>query len=171
MPKLTIGRAYSGADADNSLSISFDLRRINSSSLLLIDRDSAGVQPSIALDELKAATAYTDACPYLSCWRCWMKDWNTVRADVDLAGGMRYEFPNERGNHDTMMMVEIHQHGASSIDRAAYRLKVRLHMGRREYPEAVDGALACLRPVGIDTGTRPGTGRAEPDRSAGLNGR
>src|ERR1700719_782068 len=54
------------------------------------------------------------------------------------------------------LIGELLQRAASKVDQAAaYHLKVQLHIVKGEYPQAVAGALTCLRLFGIDIPAHP----------------
>jgi predicted ATPase/signal transduction histidine kinase len=149
---------------------------------LIVDRDEKTQVATINLRagrKAKAAAAYASAREYVASGMVLLdeSDWSSryeltfslwlERAQCELLSG---NLENAQ-----QLMPELLKRAASKVHQAAvYDLKVRLHTVRGEYPQAVEGALACLRLFGIDLPAAPSSEEVEAEYETvwrNLNGR
>jgi predicted ATPase/GAF domain-containing protein len=108
----------------------------------------------------KAATAYASACTFLSIATALLGDegW-TSRYELTFAVWLeRTECEFLGGNVEIAerLIRVLLSRGASKLDKAAaYRVKIDLHVVKRQTAQAIETALECLRLFGIDMSARP----------------
>jgi PAS domain S-box-containing protein len=137
--------------------------QFNRGAALLIDRDEKARVATIDLRagrKAKASAAYASAREYFLTGMALLdeSDWSS-QYELTLSLWLeRAECELLTGHFDTaeQLIVELLMRAASNVDQAAaYLLKVQLHIVKGEYPQAVDGALTCLRLFGIDIPAHP----------------
>jgi PAS domain S-box-containing protein len=161
----------------------FDVaNQFNRGAALLIDRDEKAHVATIDLSagrKARASAAYTSALGYFSAGMALLdeEDWGShyeltfslrlERAECELLSG---DFENAE-----QLIVELLRRAASNINYAdASCSKIQLHLLKGELPQAVDSALTCLRPFGIDLGAHPNFEQVQSELEAvwqTLNGR
>ena len=162
---LRIGRVLMASiTADGLAEHLFDVaNQLDRGAALLSDRDEKVNVATIDLRagrKAKASAAYGSARSYFSAGIALLdeRDWSSQyelafslwleRAECELLSGNLKEAQR--------LIALLLTRGVSNIDRAAaYRLKVRLHIVKGEYPQAIDGALSCLRLFGIELPSHP----------------
>jgi len=142
----------------------FDVaNQFNRGAALLIDRDEKARVATIDLRagrKAKASVAYASAREYFLSGMALLdeRDWSSQYELTFELWLERAECELLTGHFDTteQLIVELLLRAVLRVDQAAvYRLKVELHVVKGEYPEAVDGALTCLRLFGIDMPAHP----------------
>ena len=142
----------------------FDVaNQFNRGAALLIDRDEKAWVATIDLRagrKAKASVAYASAREYFLTGMALLdeRDWSSQYELTFKLWLERAECELLTGHFDTteQLIVELLLRAASNVDQAAAcRLKVQLHYVKGEYPQAVDGALTCLRLFGIDMPAHP----------------
>src|ERR1700756_5606187 len=142
----------------------FDVaNHFNRGAELLIDRDEKARVATIDLRagrKAKASAAYASAREYFLAGMALLdeRDWSTQYELTFKLWLERAECELLTGHFDTaeQLIVELLLRAVLRVDQAAvYRLKVQLHVVKGEYPQAVDGALTCLRLFGIDMPAHP----------------
>jgi PAS domain S-box-containing protein len=108
----------------------------------------------------KASTAYAAACTYLSAGMALVnrEDWERRYGLVFSLWLLRAECELLCGNFEdaASLISELIERAASKADKAAaYRLRIDLHIMKSAYPEAVGGALECLRLFGVEMPEHP----------------
>jgi PAS domain S-box-containing protein len=162
---LGIGRVLLASMSEGQLTEHvFDVaNQLNRGAALLIDRDEKAQVATIDLRagrRAKASAAYASARQYFSTGMALLddRDWSSQyeltfslwleRAECELLSG-NFEKAEQ-------LIGELLQRGVSNVDQAtASRLKVRLHIVKGKYQQAVPTALACLRLFGIDLPAHP----------------
>jgi predicted ATPase len=156
--------------------------QFNRGSTLIVDRDERAQVATLNLRagrKAQASAAYTSACAYLASGMALLdeRDWSsryelTFNLWLERA---QCELQSVHFEKAEQLIVELLQRGASKVDQAAvYRLKVRLHTVKGEYPQAADNALTCLRLFGIDLPAHPSWGEVQDEYATvwrNLNGR
>jgi PAS domain S-box-containing protein len=162
---LRIGRVLlASMTADELAEHLFDVAsHFNRGGTLLVDRDEKAQVATINLRagrKAKASTAYASALAYFSAATALLdeRDWG---GRYELTFSLRLERAESEllsGNFEEAerQIVELLQRAESKVDKAAvYHLKVQFHVAKSENPQAVDGALTCLRLFGIDLPAHP----------------
>jgi PAS domain S-box-containing protein len=162
---LRIGRVLlASMTADELAEHLFDVAsHFNRGGTLLVDRDEKAQVATINLRagrKAKASTAYASALAYFSAGMALLdeRDWG---GRYELTFSLRLERAESEllsGNFEEAerQIVELLQRAESKVDKAAvYHLKVQFHVAKSENPQAVDGALTCLRLFGIDLPAHP----------------
>jgi serine/threonine protein kinase len=142
----------------------FDVaNQFNRGAALLVDRDEKARVATIHLSvgrKAKASAAYASAREYFSAGMALLdeRDWDS---QYELTFSLWLECAECEllsGNFEKaeQLIGELLQRGVSNVDQAtACRLKVRLHIVKGEYQQAVATALACLRLFGVDLPAHP----------------
>src|SRR5882757_6007939 len=162
---LRIGRCLAAAMSDEALTQQiFDVvNQFNHGVALISDSDEIELVADLnrrAGSKAKASTAYAAACRYFAAGTALLgpSGW-AARYDLalELALGLaECTYLSSRFDQAEDLTAELLRRAASAIDKAAaYGLKINLHVVKSEYPQAVDGALECLRLFGIDMPAHP----------------
>ena len=162
---LHIGRVLLASMTPDKLAENlFDVaNQFNRGAALLIDRDEKARVATIDLRagrKAKASVAYASAREYFLTGMALLdeRDWSSQYELTFKLWLERAECELLTGHLDTteQLIVELLLRAVLRVDQAAvYRLKVQLHVVKGEYPQAVDGALTCLRLFGIDMPAHP----------------
>ena len=162
---LHIGRALlASMTPDQFAEHLFDVaNQFNRGAALLIDGDEKARVATIDLRsgrKARASAAYASGREYFSAGMTLLdeRDWSSQYELTFSLWLERAECELLTGHFDTaaQLIVELLLRAVSNIDRAAaYRLKVQSHIVKGEYPQAIDGALTCLRLFGIDMPAHP----------------
>ncbi len=162
---LRIGRALlAGMTTDELAEHLFDVaNQFSRGDAQLVDPDEKVQVATVDLRagrKAKASAAYASACAYFAAGMALLDE-----RDFGLQYKLTFSLWLERaecefltGNFDKaeQLIVELLERAASKVDEAAaYHLKVQLHIVKGEYPQAVAGALTCLRLFGIDIPAHP----------------
>jgi len=162
---LRIGRALlQSLTAEQLAEHLFDVaNQLNRGAAVLIDRAE---KAQVAMIELragrkaKASAACASACVYLATGMALLDESGWSR-QYELTFNLwleRAECEFLAGNFDQaeQLIAVLLLRAASKVDQAAvYHVKIRLHVVKSEYPQAVDSALTCLRLLGIDLPVHP----------------
>jgi PAS domain S-box-containing protein len=162
---LRIGRVLlASVPEDERFAHLFDLaNQFNRGATLLVDQNEKVQVATLNLRtgrKAKASAAYASARAYFSAGMALLgeREWSS---HYELTFGLWLECADCEhlsGNFEKaeQLILELLERGALNVDRAAvYHLKVQLHIVKGEYPQAVDGALTCLRLFGIDMPAHP----------------
>jgi predicted ATPase/signal transduction histidine kinase len=162
---LRIGRVLLASMTGNGLAEHlFDLaNQLDRGAALLIDREE---KTQVAMIDLragrkaKASTAYASAREYFSAGMALLdeRDWSSQHELTFNLWLERAECELLSGNFEKaeQLIGELLQRGVSNVDQATTcRLKVRLHIVKGEYRQAMATALACLRLFGVDLPEHP----------------
>jgi PAS domain S-box-containing protein len=162
---LRIGRVLQASmPADKIAEHLFDIaNQFNRGHQSLVDRDEKAQVAMIDLRaglKAKASAAYASACLYFAAGMGLLdeRDWGGQYVLMFSLWLERAECEFLTGNFDLaeQLIMELLRRGTTKVDEAsAYHLKVRLHIVKGEYPQAVASALTCLRLFGIDIPTHP----------------
>jgi PAS domain S-box-containing protein len=162
---LRIGRLLQASmTADEVAEHLFDIaNQFNRGHECLVDRDEKAQVATIDLRagrKAKASAAYGSACLYFAAGMGLLdeRDWGGQYALMFSLWLERAECEFLTGNFDLaeQLIMVLLRRGTTKVDQAAaYYLKVRLHIVKGEYPQAVASALTCLRLFGIDIPTHP----------------
>src|SRR5712671_1695956 len=162
---LRIGRLLlANMTADELAEHLFDVaNQLNRGAGRLIDRDEKAQVATIdrrAGRKAKASAAYASARAYFSAGMAVLdeRDWGSQHELTFSLWRERAECELLSGNFEKaeQLIVELLQRGTSNVEFAdASCLKVQWHILKGEYPQAVDGALACLRLFSIDLLAHP----------------
>jgi predicted ATPase len=162
---LALGRVLLASMSDDQLNDHvFDVaNQFSRGTALLIARDEKAQVATIDLKagrRAKASAAYASAREYFSAGMALLdeRDWDSQHELTFSLRLERAECEFLSGNFDIaeQLIGELLKRGASNVDQAAaYRLKVRLHVLKGEYGQAVASALACLTRFGIDIPKHP----------------
>jgi PAS domain S-box-containing protein len=153
-----------GMTADELAEHLFDIaNQFNRGHECLVDRDEKAQVATIDLRagrKAKASAAYGSACLYFAAGMGLLdeRDWAGQYALMFSLWLERAECEFLTGNFGLaeQLIMELLRRGTTKVDEAAaYYLKVRLHIVKGEYPQAVANALTCLRLFGIDIPTHP----------------
>jgi PAS domain S-box-containing protein len=162
---LRIGRVLQASmTADELAEHLFDVaNQFNRGDACLVDRDEKAQVATIDLRagrKAKASAAYASACLYFAAGMALVeeRDWGSQYGLIFSLWLERAECEFLTGNFDLaeQLIMESLRRGISKVDQAAaYHLKVRLHIVKGEYPQAVASALTCLHLFGIDIPAHP----------------
>jgi PAS domain S-box-containing protein len=162
---LRIGRLLQASMTPDELTEHlFDIaNQFNRGDACLVDRDEKAQVAAIDLRagrKAKASAAYASACLYFAAGMALLDetDWGNQYELIFSLWLERAECEFVTGNFDLaeQLFTELLRRGISKVDQAAaYHLKVRLHIVKGEYPQAVASALTCLRLFGIDIPLHP----------------
>ena len=162
---LRIGRVLQASTtADELTEHLFDIaNQFNRADAKLVDRDEKAQVATINLRagrKAKASAAYASACVYFAAGMA-LLDERDLGQPLRLMFSLwleRAECEFLTANFDLaeQLITELLRRGISKVDEAtAYHLKIRLHIVKGEYPQAVASALTCLRLFGIEMPAHP----------------
>jgi PAS domain S-box-containing protein len=162
---LQIGRVLLASMTGDQLAVQlFDVaNQFNRGAALLIDQNEKREVATINLRagrRAKASAAYASAREYFSAGMALLdeRDWDSQHELTFSLWLERAECELLSGNSEKaeQLIGELLQRGVSNVEQAtASRLKVRLHIVKGEYQQAVATALTCLRLFGIDLPAHP----------------
>jgi predicted ATPase len=162
---LRIGRVLLASMAGDELAEHlFDIaNQLNRGNTELDDRGEKAQVATIDLRagrKAKASAAYPSARVYFAAGMALLddRDWDS-RYELMFSLWLECaecEFLSGDFDKAEQLIIELLRRGTSKVDQAAaYHLKVQLHIVKGEYPQAVAGALTCLRLFGIDIPAHP----------------
>ena len=162
---LDVGRALlASLTADDLTERLFEVaNQFNRGAALLVERTEKVDVATLNLRagrKAKASAAYASARTYFASGSALLdeRDWGSQHELTFCLCLERAECELVIGNFENaeQLIGESLQHAVSKLDQAAaYQLKIRLHEVKGEHPQAIDSALACLRPFGVDLPAHP----------------
>jgi predicted ATPase/signal transduction histidine kinase/GAF domain-containing protein/CheY-like chemotaxis protein len=162
---VSFGRALLASLTANELSEQlFEVaNQFNRGGALIVDREERAQVATLNLRtgrKAKASAAYASAGAYFATGIALLdeRDWGSRHELTFSLSIERAECELLIGNFEKteQLIVELLQRAASNVEFAdASSLKINLHVLKGEAPQAVEGALTCLRLFGIDLPAHP----------------